>query len=35
MTFMELLVNGIFDDDLYQEQCVLFVHCIEVFDVNR
>ena len=29
------VVNGIFDEDLYQEQCVLFAHCIEIFDVNR
>ena len=21
------VVNGIFDEDLYQEQCVLFAHC--------
>lgn len=25
------VVNGIFDEDLYQEQCVLFAHCIEIF----
>lgn len=29
------VVNGKFDEDLYQEQCVLFVHCIEIFDVKR
>ena len=29
------VVNGIFDEDLYQEQCVLFAHCIEIFDMNR
>ena len=29
------VVNGVFDEDLYQEQCVLFVRCIEIFDVNR
>ena len=28
------VVNGVFDEDLYQEQCVLFVRCIEIFDVN-
>ena len=27
------VVNGIFDEDLYQEQCVLFAHCIEIFDI--
>ena len=25
------VINGIFDDDLYQEQCMVFVHCIEIF----
>ena len=29
------VVNGVFDEDLYQEQCVLFVRCIDIFDVNR
>ena len=29
------VVNGVFDEDLYQEQCVLFVRWIEIFDVNR
>lgn len=29
------VVNGVFDEDLYQEQCLLFAHCIEIFDVNR
>ena len=28
------VINGVFDDDLYQEQCMIFVHCIEIFDVN-
>ena len=26
--------NGVFDDDLYQEQCMIFVHCIEIFEVK-
>ncbi len=28
------VINGIFDDDLYQEQCVVFVHCIKIFEVK-
>ena len=28
------VINGIFDDDLYQEQCVVFVHCIKFFEVK-
>ena len=28
------VINGIFDDDLYQEQCMVFVHCIEIFEVK-
>lgn len=27
------VINGVFDDDLYQEQCMVFMHCIEVFDI--
>ena len=35
--FEELFARykNLFDEDLYQEQCVLFAHCIEIFDVNR
>lgn len=28
------VINGVFDDDLYQEQCMIFVHCIEIFEVK-
>ena len=28
------VINGVFDDDLYQEQCVVFVHCIKIFEVK-
>ena len=28
------VINGIFDDDLYQKQCVAFVHCIKIFEVK-
>lgn len=28
------VINGIFDDDLYQDQCMVFVHCIEIFEVK-
>lgn len=27
----EAIVNGIFDEDLYQEFCVTLLHCIEKF----
>lgn len=27
-------INGILDDDLYQKQCVAFVHCIKIFEVK-
>lgn len=28
------VINGVFDDDLYQEKCMIFVHCIEIFEVK-
>lgn len=28
------VINGVFDDDLYQEQCMVFMHCINVFAVE-
>lgn len=28
------VIKGVFDDDLYQEQCVVFVHCIKIFEVK-
>lgn len=28
------VINGVFDDDLYQEQCMIFVHCIEIFEIK-
>ena len=29
----ESIVEGVFDEDLYQELCMTLVHCIEVFKV--
>lgn len=29
------VVKGIFEEDLYQEQCIAFIHCIETFEVER
>lgn len=29
----ESIVDGVLDEDLYQEQCVALLHCIEVFKV--
>ena len=29
----EAIVEGVFDEDLYQEQCMILIHCIEVFRV--
>lgn len=29
----EAIVDGIFDEDLYQELCCRFIRCIEVFNI--
>lgn len=27
------IVNGVFDEDLYQELCIRFIQCIDKFDL--
>ena len=27
----ESTIDGILDEDLYQEQCMVLIHCIEIF----
>lgn len=27
------IVNGVFDEDLYQEQCLVFLKCIRMFNM--
>ena len=29
------MVNGIFDEDLYQELCVTFIVCVQKFSLDR
>lgn len=29
------VVKGIFEEDLYQEQCIVFTRCIETFNAER
>ncbi len=29
----ESIVFGVFDEDLYQELCIIVLHCIEVFQM--
>lgn len=29
----ESIVHGVFDEDLYQELCIIVLHCIEVFQM--
>lgn len=29
----ESIVLGVFDEDLYQELCIIVLHCIEVFQM--
>lgn len=29
------VVKGIFEEDLYQEQCIVFTHCIETFEIEK
>lgn len=33
LLFKEAIVDGIFDEDLYQELCIRFIYCIERFNV--
>ena len=33
LLFKEAIVDGIFDEDLYQELCMRFIYCIERFNV--
>ncbi len=33
LLFKEAIVDGIFDEDLYQELCMRFIYCIERFIV--
>ncbi len=28
----ESIVDGILDEDLYQELCIVFLHCVKMFD---
>ncbi len=30
----EAIVNGIFDEDLYQELCLLFLKCVKRFNIR-
>lgn len=27
----ESIVNGVFDEDLFQEQCIVFLKCVKIF----
>ena len=29
----ESIVDGVFDEDLYQELCFKFIHCIDKFEI--
>lgn len=29
----ESIVNGIFDEDLYQELCIVFLRCVKQFNI--
>jgi len=29
----ESIVNGVFDEDLYQELCMVLMHCVEVIRI--
>lgn len=31
----EAIINGIFDEDLFQELCFRFIHCIDRFDLEE
>ena len=33
LLFKESVVNGVFDEDLYQELCYRFIRCIDKFDI--
>lgn len=33
LLFKEAIVDGVFDEDLYQELCMRFIYCIERFNV--
>lgn len=33
LIFKESIINGIFDEDLYQELCFRFIRCIDRFEV--
>ena len=30
----EAVIDGIFDEDLYQEYCMVFYHCVQKFSVK-
>ena len=30
----EAVINGVFDEDLYQEYCMVFLRCIQKFSVD-
>ena len=31
----EAIINGIFDEDLFQELCFRFIHCIDRFELEE
>ncbi len=31
----EAIINGIFDEDLFQELCFKFIHCIDRFELEE
>lgn len=33
LLFKESIVDGVFDEDLYQELCIRFLYCIEKFRI--
>lgn len=35
LIFKESIINGVFDEDLYQELCFRFIRCIDRFEVEQ
>ena len=35
LLFKESLVDGVFDEDLHQDLCLLLLHCIQKFDAEK